>query len=169
MTEVHWTDYNYVLLDAAAMGTLFQEAASRELRHQCLYSGTSAKEMATVAPYLFEFEADSSLAAWLLPRCQGMAWAAFLRSAESARDLRIHLRKFLMVRSQEGTELYYRYYDPRVMRDTLPTFDPETQKQIMGPIEKWLVESIELGTALCFHWQDARLQAELQIWSQVAR
>lgn len=165
ITEIHWGDFNYVLLDAAAMGVQFAEAAVREKRHHSLYSGSSATELAEVAPYLFQFETASSLASWLLPRCQGKSWATFLQSAEGPQELRRHLRKFLMVRSPEGKDLYYRYYDPRVLRDTLPTFDTQTQREIMGPIEKWLAEAIEPGRALCFQWHNLRLRAFEQKWS----
>ena len=44
-------------------------------------------------------------------------------------------------RRRDGTPLYFRYYDPRVLRSFLPTCSPAQLKQMFGPVDAFLAES----------------------------
>jgi len=66
------------------------------------------------------------------------------------RGLRHHLRTFLRVRAPDGRVLYFRYYDPRVLRVYLPTCNATELKQVFGPIRRFDMESPDGRAVLSF-------------------
>ena len=68
------------------------------------------------------------------------SWGIFLRSEASLEPLQRHLRKFLMVYTEDAKPLYFRYYDPRVFRVYLPTCTEMELKTIFGPVACFLAE-----------------------------
>ena len=133
-------DNKYILLDAARMhGDIYR---ARELNpdHTCLYEGDSEKFLSAVAPWLFSMPVGSAFATWVSEAGGGNSWGILLRCAEEPVILYKHLRKFLIVASDDGKEMHFRYYDPRVLRVFLPTCEPEQLIQFFGPINAFLVE-----------------------------
>lgn len=131
---------NYVLLDSAKMDS--EMAIARELNpeHTCLYEGDSERFLGVVAPWLFDFQEGTEFTEWVSVNAKGNDWGIFLRSeAEPIRIYR-HLRKFLIVQTEDGKELYFRFYDPRVLRVFLPTCDREQLKEFFGPIDAFIAE-----------------------------
>ena len=59
-------------------------------------------------------------------------------------------RRFLLVKAEDGEELYFRSYDPRVLRVFVPTCTPEEARTFFGPIRAFLVEANEPETLLTF-------------------
>ena len=52
--------------------------------------------------------------------------------------------------------MLFRFYDPRVFRDFLPTCTPKEAIAFMGPITTWWVESEDSSKLLGFRiWKDA--------------
>jgi hypothetical protein len=56
-------------------------------------------------------------------------------------ELRKHLRRFLIVNGEDGEELYFRFYDPRVFRAFLPACVTEEKTSFFGPVTDFLAES----------------------------
>jgi hypothetical protein len=75
--------------------------------------------------------------------------------------LRRHLRRFLRVRDHTGQVLYFRYYDPRVLRVYLPTCLRSEISTIYGPISKFVAEPEAEPGALVFNHDSIRIKAEL--------
>lgn len=131
---------NYILLDAARMEGAIQEARELNPDNTCLYEGDSEKFLAAVAPWLFAFEPESDFARWLVRRSKGNNWGILFRSDVEPVRLYKHLRRFLIVQTEDGRELYFRYYDPRVLRVFLPTCDEPQLHEFFGPIAAFLAE-----------------------------
>ncbi|MEN3941794.1 DUF4123 domain-containing protein [Prosthecobacter sp. SYSU 5D2] len=148
----------FSILDAAAMGPAFREAASLQANHACLYRGESEQNLATVAPYLFSFNASTDFGKWLVTSGWGRAWGVHIVTSASSEDTRRHLRKFLIVKTEEGKELYFRFYDPRVLRLILPTFGPQELKELFGPIQQWIVEDEDPSFVLRFQLHNLQLR-----------
>ena len=148
---------NFVLLDAARMHGDIYQAREYNPEHICLYEGDSEKFLAAVAPWMFGFDPGSEFATWLLRNARGNSWGIFLRSTAEPVRLYRHLRKFLIVQSEEGKEMYFRYYDPRVLRVFLPTCEPPQLKEFFGPIEAFLAEN-EQGLLVEYALVDGKLK-----------
>ena len=66
------------------------------------------------------------------------------------RALRGHFRDLLQVQDEQGRNLWFRFYDPRVLRVYLPTCNVEEKRMMFGPILLYLVEDEHSTTFLHF-------------------
>ena len=124
----------WALLDGARDQRIFYMLRDSGLDYLCLYSGYLPRELQLAAPYMVELIADHEFTRRLIDQAWGNSWGIFV-STHNAPNLRPHLRKFLRVRNEQGQYLLFRYYDPRVLREYLPTCLPDELKQIFGSIE----------------------------------
>jgi hypothetical protein len=140
----------YAILDAARTVDIPFRLRSAGVEHDCLYRGRSAEVLWHVAPYLVRCERDTEWIHWLLEEGWGDSWGIYLTSAVGLEGLCEHLRQFLLVRTEEDQELYFRFYDPRVLRAFLPTCSPEETKRLFGPVSCYLMEAEQPETLLKF-------------------
>ena len=81
----------------------------------------------------------------------GNSWGIFLATSVDLATLRQHLRRFLMVKAEtDDKDLYFRFYDPRVLRVFLPTCIPEETTEFFGPIRRFLIENEQSNGLLEF-------------------
>ena len=139
-----------VLDGASVPGLLERLDAEPSLQVACLFRGQLEPDMAQVAPYLVRLEPDGEFAQWVVGTGWGRHWGSFVVSRQGFRALRNHLRALTVVYRKDGTPLYFRYYDPRVLRVFLPTCSPAQVKQMFGPVDAFLAES-ETGDAVCIY------------------
>jgi len=118
--------------------------------YQSLYEGMQGKMLEAYAPYLVRLPGDSRLLEALVAQGWGKNWGIFVVSAADFKSLRKHFRTFLMVKSPEGDRLYFRYYDPRVVRVYLPTCNAEETNFVFGPVAAYLCEDETPDTLLVF-------------------
>jgi len=120
------SEYNlYMIVDGASAIGLLDYFVDTELEHCCLLSGELDPELAETAPYLIRLEQGHDLTNWLIDKGWANHVGVFCMAdpAISFNDVRKHFRGFLMVRDAEGNPVFFRYYDPRVLRVYLPTCD----------------------------------------------
>ena len=101
----------------------------------CLYAGELAPDMAEVAPYLISLHRGDAFTEWLLSEGKGKSWGIFITANVAIQALYRHFRRFLMVQTEDGEKLYFRYYDPQVLRVYLPTCTDEELDQVFGPVQ----------------------------------
>jgi hypothetical protein len=87
---------------------------------------------------------------WILDNGWGDSWGIFMTSSDSLENLRRHFRHFLLVQDEDGKELYFRFYDPRVLRVYLLTCTVEEARQFFGPVDSFLVENEDAQELLRF-------------------
>ena len=133
----------YAILDAARDTIIYPKLAESGNKKVCLFIGKQARELATVAPYLIELDEGDSFTQWLLDQGWRKSWGIFAESTGTFIALRNHFRSFLRVTDEEGTALFFRYYDPRVLRVFLPTCDQEQLETIFGPVNRYITEDDE--------------------------
>ncbi len=106
-----------------------------------LYDGAGGDAMADVAPYLVRFRADSDLLDVLVGEGWGLGWGIYFSADRPLREVRRHLRRFLMVEAEDAREkMYFRYYDPRVLRAFLPMATPRQRSELFGDLSVFLYE-----------------------------
>lgn len=130
----------FAILDAARDPMVLVLLMQSDNEYQSLYEGEKGDTLAAVAPYLVKLPADSRLLRKLIALGWGQSWGIYLTCDQSFKDVRKHFRKFLMVKTDEGKEVYFRFYDPRVLRVFLPTCIPKEAEQFFGPVTAFYLE-----------------------------
>lgn len=130
----------FAVLDGASAPGLVKSLYEHEPEYCCLYRGELEPDIATVAPYLVRFEAESKFTELVLGEGWGAHWGIFVVSAASLRTLRDHFRAFHTVELPDQRTVLFRYYDPRVLRNFLPVCNARELATFFGPVQKFVVE-----------------------------
>ena len=150
----------YAILDGASVPELPQTLARFEVESECLFRGDLEPDLMLVAPYLAVVQPGHPFTEWLLREGWGKHWGIFAVSKADLRDLRMHLRTFLKVYGPDLKPLYFRYYDPRVLRTYLPTCNEQELRTVFGPGLRYLVEDEDATALLKFWIEGTRLESE---------
>lgn len=140
----------YALLDASREPSVLKVILESKEEHQSLYEGPQGAQLTHFAPYLIRIPPKSALLDTLVHQAWSKSWGVFLTSDKPLKDLRTHFRHFLTVKLPDGQQVYFRYYDPRVLRLFLPTCLPEETTQFFGPVKQFLIEAEDPNLALHF-------------------
>ena len=132
----------YWLLDGARDPDIVGLLRAGGLEYTCLFSGTLHPDLQAAAPYLVHLAAGSPTTNRLLQRGWGRAWGILSVAAPSVTlvQQRLHFKKFLRVRTEDGRELAFRYYDPRVLNIHLPTCTADEFHTLLGPLNALIAE-----------------------------
>jgi hypothetical protein len=152
----------YTILDGASVPDLPQELWEREPEYVCLYRGALEPDIAATAPYLVKLEHQAPFTKWVIAEGWSKHWGIFAVTPQEAdlRTMRLHFRKFLMVIDPDGKSLYFRYYDPRVLRVYLPTCNAQEMAIVFGPVTHYVIQDEDSAVLLRF-WRDGeKLQTE---------
>ena len=139
----------WAILDCARDPMIYLALLESKLEFRCLYSGKLPRELEMVAPHLVELSPTNRLIARWLDEGWGQAWGVMLKIGDPS-NLRHHLRKFLKVQDENGRTLIFRYYDPRVLREYLPSCRADELRQVFGPIESFIIEDAAGATGTEF-------------------
>ncbi|APR79701.1 Hypothetical protein A7982_05048 [Minicystis rosea] len=135
----------YAVLDASCderIQVLLRESIDE---HASLYEGHAGHVIADVAPYLVRFNPGSRLLDALITEGWGRSWGIFLTTPLGFREVRRHLRHFLMVLDEStDTRVYFRFYDPRVLRELAPILTDRQRAQLYGELTAFLMEGDDL-------------------------
>lgn len=140
----------YAVLDGASIEDLLGALAEMQPDYVCLYRGELDEEMAVCAPYLVRLDEESQFTDWVLGYGWGQHWGIFALADVDSKAMRKHFRTFLMVSDPEGKQLYFRYYDPRVLRLYLPTCTVEEMQLVFGPVSCFALEDPSARSMLVF-------------------
>lgn len=126
----------FAVVDASRDHRLLQLLAESVDEHRSLYEGIQGEALSSAAPHLVALDPTSDLIDRLIEEGWGRRWMIFLTSSRPFREIRRHLRRFLLVEDDDnGRRLYFRYYDPRVLRTFLPACTPGQREDFFGSIE----------------------------------
>jgi hypothetical protein len=111
----------YAILDAARDPRVLELCRESVEEFRSLYEGVKGDALEDVAPYVVRFEKGSGLLERLVCDGWGKSFGVFFESRASFKSVRRHLRRLLMV-EEDATlmRMYFRFYDPRVLREFLP-------------------------------------------------
>jgi len=151
---------SHILLDAARMGNAISAAMELNPTFDSLYRGRSEESLSEVAPYLFSFGFNTGFGNWYMEHGWGNAWGVLICSSYPMEELHKHFRKFLIVGTEDDHQLYFRFYDPRVLRVFLPTCDAAQLHEFFGPIEYFIMEDEDSSLAIKYFLQNGVLHSQ---------
>jgi hypothetical protein len=148
-----------------AAGPAFQPPAAGMLeggaQYESLYEGRSKAELTLFAPYLVSLPPWSKLLERLVSKGWGKSWGIYLTCSLPFHEVRHHFRHFLMVNMPGGGQMYFRFYDPRVLRVYLPTCTKEEVFQFFGPVRRFAAEDEKPEKLLEFIRQEAGMRSNI--------
>jgi len=140
----------YALLDASREPSVLKVILESNEEHQSLYEGAQGAQLAHFAPYLVRVPQKSLLLETLAQQAWSKSWGVFVTSDLPLKELRTHFRHYLNVKLPDGQQVYFRYYDPRVLRLFLPTCLPEEANEFFGPVKQFFMEAEDPKLGLHF-------------------
>ena len=140
----------HAVLDAAREPAILDHVKSSGLVHESLYDGAKGAEIEAYGPWLVEVPPGDPFLELLVNAGWGDSWGVYLTSHVPFADIRRQLRRHLLVKLPDGREVYFRYYDPRVLRTYLQTCTPDELASFFGPINRLIAESADADYLLEF-------------------
>ena len=151
---------SYLFLDAARGGykaILSANEAVVTLEHDCLYTHPEERKLLQeVAPYLYA--ADAALLNWFALNGWGNAWGWLFESALDFNSCLQHFRQFILAQKAGGDKMFFRFYDPRVLKAFLPVCDRKQITDFFGPVQRILLEGDTKELAMEFTQADGMLK-----------
>ncbi|MEZ0539507.1 DUF4123 domain-containing protein [Fibrella arboris] len=150
----------YALLDVVQVGYTLDQVKSLASLWLSLYRGPADAQQEEMAPCLAGYTAGDSFDAWWRS-AQSDSVGIGIEAEVPPNELRTHLRRFLLVELEgENRKVYFRYYDPTILRTFLPTCDEAQLNTFFGPIKAFQAADVDAGQVLRFtnepgkrHWQ----------------
>jgi len=136
----------YGIVDTARDSQLYPLVMASPV-HVCLFAGKLEEPVERTAPYLVELTKDTPLKDIWRETGWGQAWGILLRSNLELKDLRRHLRKFLLAQLPDGSTVFFRFYDPRVWRTYWPTCSDDEKAMWLEGVETFVAEDPETPLA----------------------
>jgi hypothetical protein len=130
----------YAILDAARNEKIYPAIIKFDGEFCCLFGEDIPRTLAKASPYLVKLEPENAFTKWLFAEGWGDSWGIFLQSDASLEELGQHFRKLIKVRDEAGKEIFFRYYDPRILRVYLPTCNEMEIEEFSGPVQSFLLE-----------------------------
>ena len=118
----------YAVIDGAACPELRFKIYDWEPQSVCLWSGALEPDIQEVAPYMVLLDRESTFTDWLISQGWNNNWNIFIQSTLDFKAFKKQIRKLLRVKSPEGKNMVFRFYDPRVLDVFLASIE-STQKE----------------------------------------
>ncbi len=137
---------HFALIDSAATAAvtddddIYNQLREPEIEKYPLLTGENAWAMERAAPYLVSLKNQAKLRQWLLKNGWGRGWAVFFTCNTDPKTVLTHLRRFFAVRAENGRELFFRFYDPVILREFLPMLSVPEALFFFGPIQRFVLE-----------------------------
>ena len=138
----------FALLDAARDPAVLFLIRDGGRPHQSLYEGAEADDLAAYGPYLVDLDGDDAFLPRLVERGWGRSWGVYLASPADLATVRRHLRRYLKVEIPGGRTALFRFYDPRVLREFLPSWADDERDAFFGPVSAYVIEAADAGVGL---------------------
>ncbi|MEO6670262.1 MAG: DUF4123 domain-containing protein [Ferruginibacter sp.] len=151
----------FLFLDAARTAGNICIAKELNKVHQSLYRETAGNILLDVSPHIFSLSEDSEFSNWYFENGWGKSWGLVIIAKMSFEDCWIHFRRFLIIKTDDKRELYFRFYDPRVLKIFLPTCDKNQILEFFGPVESFICEGDTKEEAIRFWHQNGELKQEV--------
>lgn len=148
----------FAVLDGASIPNLRMKLYEMRPPHYCLFRGERPPDVLDVAPYVVQLTPGTVFADWLLSESFGKHWGIFVHSRHSIKEMRRHFRSLITVYDEAGNPMIFRFYDPRVLSNFLPTCNADELKTFFGTVGTFFAENVKEETLLSFSLENDELK-----------
>ncbi|MEJ2158309.1 MAG: RHS repeat-associated core domain-containing protein, partial [Desulfobacteraceae bacterium] len=137
------TTRRYAIVDCAATAddlAILLRLQSCDAPKETLLTSESAWTADHAAPYLLQLTDHPVLEKWLIDSGWGKGWGIYFTSESGFQSLVRHFRSLFLLRSANGRETYFRFYDPAIMGDIFPLLSAQERASFFGPVDRFLFE-----------------------------
>lgn len=134
------TKANYLFLDAARIGDNLFTAIGLNKDYRCVYNRYQEHIFQKIGPYIFLLDGKPSFQQWYFETGWGESWGFLVHSETTLDRLKDHFQRYKMIADGSGTKKYFRYYDPRVLKQYLPACSKMELEDFFGPAEYFILE-----------------------------
>jgi len=131
----------YCILDGATVLDLPQQLFKYDLPNFCLFGGDLESNLADVAPYIIRVPVEHEFTEWVLKEGFGDDWGIFVHARQCLIEMRRHFRGIANCYDEHGNSRVFRFYDPRVLREFLPTYTPKELTAFFGNVDAFFAEA----------------------------
>ncbi|HTU63568.1 MAG TPA: DUF4123 domain-containing protein [Polyangiales bacterium] len=135
----------FAVLDGARSTEIYRNLQLSTLEYESLFSGRLSDKLRAASPFVVRLLPDDPFMDFLIEQGWGKSFGIFLSWKGGLTSLRRHLRTLLRVRAESGRYLFFRFYDPRVLRQFLPTCSAEQLGLVLGKIRRVDLEAADGG------------------------
>ncbi|MBP0485002.1 DUF4123 domain-containing protein [Sagittula salina] len=122
----------YLLIDASKSHEIQYMIEGLTDDALCLFDGEVFEELSAYAPWLVPLSgAGSDVFKWFMKKGWGKDWGLFLISDADPVRVKASLRRSLRVNTEDGRELFFKFYRPSVFNLYMPAMDPLQVTQVM--------------------------------------
>lgn len=149
-----WTvreEHLLVMLDGAHIPNLHIMLRELNIQNLPLFRESPEENILHVTPFLARFSPSEIFLHWMTMNQTVLETALFCTSTEPLEQTHAHLRRFLLVKDDTGRQMYFRFWDPRVIQPFLKSATPEERRWFCGPIRS------------IAHYDKAKFQAESKV------
>lgn len=151
----------YTLLDPARMGSDFGKAYDLSIEGIALRTSIQPEDFETITPHLLPCEVESQLYNWITTDGKGDSWGIFVKSELDLEPLVEQLQKLLIVSMEtNGRWVYFRFYDPRVLRGFLPGCEKKQLEELFTGVESFYCEAEDDDFQMHFSLEKGKLKVE---------
>ncbi len=93
-----------------------------------------------VTSYVVELPPHARLLDVLVKDGWSRGWGFYCTSAGSLEEICAHFKNFITLYTPAGTPLTFRFWDPRILRASMPAFLPQEAANFFGPLRRVVVE-----------------------------
>ncbi len=152
----HYGSHLFALLDGARDPAILPLLAESGAVFQSLFSDQRAEQLAAWSPYLVRV-GEHPILEQLVMRGWGSSWGVYLASSRGFKALRRHFARHLIVQ-HNGADAYFRFYDPRVLRQHLPCCTPQQLSDLFGDVQQFFIEGPEAQQLLVYQLDEGVLR-----------
>jgi len=131
----------YAIVDSARNDEIFKYFLTDTISYRSLFQGKMDVKFFGVSGFLVECRKDSIIFNWLTTKAWGDSCSVFFISKSHFEEVFRHLQKFNRVYLEDDDVVYFRFYDPRVLRLYLPSCNNKEIRTFFGEIESFFMES----------------------------
>jgi hypothetical protein len=139
---------NYIIIDQASTQDISYELEKVFTKGEVLLQGKYKKMFFDVAPLFCALNAETIN--YAEHHLWGMSAALFVMSSKDEFQLIKTLSANTEIVTDDDEVMFFRYYDPRVLRIFLPTCSKEQLKEFFGAVEYFICEDEDPGYGLVY-------------------